>query len=92
MSGIMYEMFPKDFQERRHLAVTLTGRISTQLSIHNWSLRMLSDKSGVPYETIKKVANGKISNPSLNSVLKIASAFGCTVDYLAGKSDNSSTF
>ena len=66
------------------LAEILTERISSQLCTHNWSLKMLSDKSGVPYETIKKIANGKIDNPSLRSTMKIASAFGCSIDYLAG--------
>ena len=64
----------------------LTERITIQLSLHNWSLKMLSDNSGVPYETIKKVANGKIQNPSLKNVMKIAEAFGCSIDYLTGRS------
>lgn len=67
------------------LAEVLMSRISSQLSAHNWSLKILSDNSGVPYETIKKIASGKISNPSLKSILKISLAFGCTIDYLAGK-------
>lgn len=64
----------------------LTERITIQLSLHNWSLKMLSDNSGVPYETIKKVANGKIQNPSLKNAMKIAEAFGCSIDYLTGRS------
>jgi transcriptional regulator with XRE-family HTH domain len=67
------------------MAEILMSRISTQLSSHNWSLKILSDKSGVPYETIKKIANGKTANPSLKSILKISAAFGCSMDYLAGK-------
>nr|WP_308628752.1 helix-turn-helix transcriptional regulator [uncultured Eisenbergiella sp.] len=67
------------------MADILMCRISSQLSTHNWSLKILADKSGVPYETIKKIANGKISNPSLKSILKISVAFGCSIDYLAGK-------
>ena len=67
------------------LAEIIMSRISSQLSTHNWSLKILSDNSGVPYETIKKIANGKISTPSLTSILKICLAFGCTLDYLAGK-------
>lgn len=67
----------------------LAGRISTQLSRHNWSLKILSDRSSVPYETIKKIANGKIRNPSLKNILKIAEAFNCSIDYLAGRQDSS---
>ena len=68
------------------LGRSLTERITIQLSLHNWSLKMLSDNSGVPYETIKKVANGKIQNPSLKNAMKIAEAFGCSIDYLTGRS------
>ena len=65
----------------------LAERISRQLFTHNWSLKMLSDKSGVPYETLKKISNAKIENPSLRSAVKIAAAFDCSLDYLTGFSD-----
>lgn len=42
-------------KEELKLAEVLMCRISSQLSAHNWSLKILSDKSGVPYETIKKL-------------------------------------
>ena len=67
-----------------HLGEILMARIAAQLSRHNWSLKMLSDNSGVPYETIKKIASGKIQNPSLRTMRSIADAFGCSIDYLAG--------
>ena len=69
------------------LACRLAERISRQLFTHNWSLKMLSDKSGVPYETLKKISNAKIENPSLRSAVKIAAAFDCSLDYLTGFSD-----
>ena len=75
--------------EELRLAEVLMCSISSQLSAHNWSLKILSDKSGVPYETIKKIASGKICNPSLKSILKISLAFGCTIDSLAGLDDDS---
>ena len=74
-------------KEELKLAEVLMCRISSQLSAHNWSLKILSDKSGAPYETIKKIASGKICNPSLKSVLKISLAFGCTMYDLAGLDD-----
>lgn len=87
MSQITYSLVLEGIPEDDDIAASLTSRISTQLSVHNWSLKMLSDQSGVPYETVKKVVNGKISSPSLKNVVKIASAFGCSVDYLAGISE-----
>ena len=80
----------KVFEEPDGFSKIIAGRISTQLSRHNWSLKTLSDRSTVPYETIKKVANGKIRNPSLKNIFKIAEAFDCSIDYLAGRQDSAS--
>ena len=80
----------KVFEEPNGFSKVIAGRISTQLSRHNWSLKTLSDRSTVPYETIKKVANGKIRNPSLKNIFKIAEVFDCSIDYLAGKQDSAS--
>lgn len=63
----------------------LISGINHQLSIKNWSLKILSDKSGLPYETIKKLAGGKIKNPSFYSVYRVAHAFDCSVDTLLGE-------
>jgi len=60
----------------------LQNRINQQLSRKGWTLKTLSDRSGVPYETLKKLANAKIDNPSLQSVIKVAQAFGCSLDSL----------
>ena len=80
-------MLQEEFEEKEDFSKIVQARISTQLSKHNWSLKILSDRSSVPYETIKKIANGKIGNPSLRNILRIAEAFGCTIDYLAGRQD-----
>lgn len=60
----------------------LQDRINQQLSRKGWTLKTLSDRSGVPYETLKKLANAKIDNPSLQSVIKVAQAFDCSLDSL----------
>ena len=80
-------MLQEECEEKEDFSKIVQARISTQLSKHNWSLKILSDRSSVPYETIKKVANGKIGNPSLRNILRIAEAFGCSIDYLAGRQD-----
>ncbi len=51
---------------------------------HHWSIRKLSDISGLSYETVKKLAAGKISNPSLYSIIKLCIAFDCSIDQLIG--------
>ncbi len=64
------------------LKYLLQEKLNHQLSQKNWTLKALSDKSGVPYETLKKLANAKIDNPSLQSVYKVAQAFDCSLDSL----------
>lgn len=71
------------------LTETLIANICAQLSSHNWSLKMLADYSELPYESIKKLINHKISRPSFYSIWKISSAFGCSIDRLAGREDPS---
>lgn len=87
---VLMKQNEKGFDDHGGFSRIIAGRISTQLSRHNWSLKTLSSKSTVPYETIKKVANGKIGNPSLKNILKIAEAFDCSIDYLAGRQDSAS--
>lgn len=60
----------------------LINNINHLIYSNKWSLKNLSEKSNVPYETLKKLMNGKINNPSLISIAKIANAFDCSVDYL----------
>lgn len=62
----------------------LRNSINQLLNQHNWNLKTLSDRSCIPYETIKKIANAKIDRPSLYSVSKIANAFQCSLDELVG--------
>lgn len=64
----------------------LRDSINERLNQHNWTLKMLSDRSSVPYETIKKLANAKIDKPSLYSITRIADAFQCSLDELTGRS------
>lgn len=60
----------------------LQDSLNRNLSEKGWTLKTLSDKSGVPYETLKKLANAKIDNPSLQSVARVAQAFDCSLDSL----------
>lgn len=79
-----------DFEtENDILTDTLIANICAQLSRHNWSLKMLADHSELPYESVKKLINRKINRPSFYSIWKIAVAFDCSIDRLAGRNDPS---
>lgn len=62
----------------------LKSRIDDYLATHGCSLKNLADDADIPYDTLKKLANAKIDNPSLANLLKLSKTFGCTIDYLIG--------
>ncbi len=64
-------------------AQILARRIDCRLTQMGWTMRTLSSRSGVPYETLKKIMNARIQNPSFKSVCLIALALECSLDELA---------
>lgn len=60
------------------------NRIYYLLELNHWSVKTLSDKSNIPYETLKKLLARKIENTSIHNIIKIASAFHCNIDDLVG--------
>lgn len=74
-------MFSSDPHRLSSSRLLLNG-INKHLALHHWSLRQLSSRSDIPYDSLKKLANGKIRNPSLHSALLLASAFHCSLDSL----------
>lgn len=71
-----------DFCQSDHLVKNLVFNIDQYLSERNWTIRVLSEKSDIPYESLKKLVNGKISNPSICSLVKLSNAFECSIDSL----------
>lgn len=71
--------------EEEELIPLLIQNIGIQMSRRNWSIKMLSDRADLPYETLKKLLSYKIRRPSLITVVKIASAFECPIDRLLGQ-------
>ena len=64
----------------------IINNLYKKLYFYNWSLRKLSDEAGLPYETVKKLAGGKINNPSIYNLIKISEAFQCSVNELISDS------
>ena len=48
-----------------------------------WKQVTLSQKSGVLQATISRIESGKITQPKMGQLQKIADALGVTIDYLA---------
>ena len=56
------------------------------MSNHNLTLTKLSVELGIAYKTISNYINGKYL-PGLNTAIKIANYFHCSINYLVGLSD-----
>lgn len=63
----------------------LRQRFVTLLAERNWSLEYFSEVSGVPIETAKNLKSGKTTNPRLDTLEKMADAFGLSINCLIGK-------
>lgn len=63
---------------------TVINRIYYLMNKRGWSIKTLSERSNIPYDTLKKLLSKKITNTSMHNILKIASAFHCRVDFLLG--------
>lgn len=66
----------------------ITNRIFYLMEQNNWSVKTLSDKSNIPYETLKKLLSRKTENTSFHNIIKIALAFNCSLNYFVDPSDN----
>ena len=47
----------------------------------------ISEKTGLPVDTISRIYTGKTKAPKLSTIKLIAEAFGCSVDDLVGNED-----
>ena len=50
-----------------------------------WSQQKLADKAGVSYNTVTKIEQGAATMPTIQTMIKIADAFGISLDALVGR-------
>ncbi len=50
-----------------------------------WSQDQLSKKASIPFSTLVKIESGYTPNPSIETIIKIADAFGVALDKLMGR-------
>jgi transcriptional regulator with XRE-family HTH domain len=62
----------------------LLNNINKLVYKNGWTIHQFSEKSNIPYETVKKLLSGKINNPGIYTLIKISQSFGCGIDYLIG--------
>jgi len=69
-------------------ALLITNRIYYLLEQNHWSVKTLSDKSNIPYETLKKLLSRKTENTSFHNIMKIALAFNRNLNYFVEPMEN----
>lgn len=50
-----------------------------------WSQEKLAREAGISYQTLIKIEQGRIKNPKLETLIKLAKALGVSIDKLIGK-------
>lgn len=64
---------------------SLSERITALCNQNNISVNLMLKECGLPSSTFRNIVQG--SKPSFDKVEKIADYFGCSVDYLLGRTD-----
>lgn len=50
-----------------------------------WSQQKLAEKANLSYNTITKIEQGAATMPTIQTMIKIADAFGISLDQLVGR-------
>lgn len=50
-----------------------------------WSQQKLAEKAGLSYNAITKIEQGAAKRPTIQTMVKIADAFGVSLDELVGR-------
>ena len=51
----------------------------------NWTQQKLAEKAGLSFNAITKIEQGAAKHPTLKTLLKLADAFGVSLDVLVGR-------
>ena len=54
----------------------------------NWTQQKLAEKAGLSFNAITKIEQGAAKHPTLKTLLKLADAFGVSLDFLVGRINN----
>jgi transcriptional regulator with XRE-family HTH domain len=66
-------------------SVNLSKRIKEFRAKNKFSQDQLSKKANLPFSTLAKIESGYTPNPSMETLIKIADAFGVGIDELLGR-------
>jgi len=64
----------------------LSKRLKELRNERNWTQQKLAEKAGLSFNAVTKIEQGTAEHPTLKTLLKLADAFGITLDKLVGRS------
>lgn len=66
----------------------ISKRLKELRKKRNWTQQKLAEKAGVSFNAITKIEQGAAEYPTLRTLLKLADAFGISLDELVGRNSN----
>ncbi|MFH1995806.1 MAG: helix-turn-helix transcriptional regulator [Candidatus Omnitrophota bacterium] len=63
----------------------LSGRLKRLRKKAGWSQQKLAEKAGLSYNAITKIEQGTAKQPTIQTIIKIADAFGVSLDEVVGR-------
>lgn len=63
----------------------ISSTIQMLLDSHDMTVQELSDKSGIPFETLKNIIYNQSLNPRTSTMMAIGKVFGVSINYLLGE-------
>jgi len=63
----------------------LSKKVQLLRKKHKWSQQKLAEKAGLSFNVVTKIEQGRAKKPSIETIIKLADAFGITLDELVGR-------
>lgn len=63
----------------------LSKRLKELRKEKSWSQQKLAEKAGLSFNAVTKIEQGLAKHPTLKTLIKIADAFGVSLDELVGR-------
>lgn len=66
----------------------LADRIKKFRKQKGWSQQRLAEKTGLSFNAITKIEQGRAEHPTLKTLIKLSDVFGVSLDNLVGRAKN----
>ena len=63
----------------------IARRLKELRKARNWTQQKLAEKAGLSFNAITKIEQGAAEHPTLKTLIKLADAFGISLDALVGR-------